>query len=259
MTTTACGSTSTSTTGPSPTTRRAQRRHGHHVRDLVPRVEYAGNVVADNGVDGIRISGSTNTEIWNNTGVRQRRIADRRVQQHKPGAAPTHGSLKLGITWNTTNVRAFNNVLADGPATTGPLFNSFDASRPRHLTTLQMVSADRDNMFVRSKTGSTLASWQTTLRSTTQWPTLATLQAATGREQGTARRPTPGSSAASLAPASDGQVVSNMSGLALPLGRDPAARGHGPRWASAVRCTSVHRSRRCDSLFEEPFAAAQWQ
>jgi parallel beta-helix repeat protein len=174
----------------------------------------AGNVVADNGKDGIRISGSTNTEIWNNTlsgnGGSQIGVYDDSRVQHDARFR------KLGITWNTTNVRACNNVLADGPDTTGPLFDSFDASRPRHLTTLQMVSADRDNMFVRSGPTTTLASWQTTLRSTTQWPTLAALQAATGREQGSSTATDPGLGA--VPQSSAGQFVLHTSGLALPLG-----------------------------------------
>ncbi len=187
----------------------------------------AGNVVVANGRDGIRVSGSTNVDMWNNT------LADNAWSQigvYDDGRTqPDRAYRARGITWDTAEVRAFNNVLVGGPDATGPLWNSFDGSRPRHLTTLQMVSADDRNLFVSlqpapaagaSAIGATaigppaapLAAWQTTLQTTTRWPTLTALQAATGREQGSST-PGDGSTACLPLPA---EVAAAM-GVSTPL------------------------------------------
>ncbi len=144
----------------------------------------AGNVIAHNGRDGIKISGSTNTAIWNNT------IVDNGWSQigvyEDPRTQPNPALRSLGITWDTANITAFNNILAGGPQTTAALWNSFDASHPHHLTWSQMVPTDGRNLFTRPAVTqpAQVATWQLTLTTTTQWPTLAGVQAATAHEAG---------------------------------------------------------------------------
>ncbi len=151
--------------------------------EVSTRALIAGNVAADNGWDGVRVIGSTNTRIWNNTmanngGAQLGVDEDRRTQ--------TDPKLRAqGFTWDAANISVFNNVLAGGPNARA-LWDSFDSTSPRHLTSPQMVPASGNNVFVRPTASqpASVASWQTTLSTTTRFPTLAAFQVATGREQG---------------------------------------------------------------------------
>ena len=170
--------------------------------EVSARGTIVGNIISAAGRDGIRISGSTNTRIAGNLLVGN---AWAQLGVYEDPRTQPNGTLRHdGITWDTAGITAVQNVLAAGTASTGPLFDSFDASHPHQRTTLQMLGDDGENVFVQpgSQTAADVAAWQLTLRGTTQLPTLADLQRATGHEHGS-------STVASL-PAADAQAVANI-------------------------------------------------
>jgi hypothetical protein len=142
----------------------------------------AGNVSADNGRDGIKVSGATNVDVWNNTLVRNgwAQLGVYEDPRHNTNPA----QVALGITWDTARVTAFNNVLEATSTATHPVLESFDASNPRWTTTTAMLVADDDNLWGRPvATAPTLmASWQRNLTTTSRFATLPALQSGVARE-----------------------------------------------------------------------------
>jgi mannuronan 5-epimerase len=142
----------------------------------------AGNVSADNGRDGIKVSGVTSVDVWNNTLVRNG-WAQLGVYED-PRRNTNAVQIALGITWDTARVTAFNNILEATSTATRPVFESFDASSPRWTTTNAMLVADDDNLWGRpvAATPVYMASWQQNLTTTSRFTTLAALQSAVARE-----------------------------------------------------------------------------
>lgn len=142
----------------------------------------AGNVIARNGRDGVKISGSTNTDVWNNT------VADNVGAQigvfDDPRSGNTTYQMSIGNTSDTANVRIVNNIFVAAPSSTGALLNSYDATSPRHLTFTDMVSVDDHNLWARASatTPAYFATWQPTLTSGMRSADLAAFQAKSARE-----------------------------------------------------------------------------
>ena len=137
----------------------------------------AGNVVAMNGRDGLKISGANNVEVWNNT------VVDNGWAQLGVYEDPRHTT---GLaTSDTTSVRVGNNIFMAGPDSTKYVFYSLDTSNPKHLTTVQMLSADDHNSYGRTSITAPkfLVSEQATLQKSATFTTLAAFTAATGRER----------------------------------------------------------------------------
>ncbi len=136
----------------------------------------AGNVVAGNGRDGLKLSGANDVEVWNNTVVDNgwAQIGVYEDPRHTTGAA----------TSDTTNVRIGNNIFQAGPNSTKYVFYSMDISKPKHFTTLQMVSVDDHNNFGRTNAAALkfLFSTQASLTTTGHYLTLADYNKASGRE-----------------------------------------------------------------------------
>jgi parallel beta-helix repeat protein len=106
----------------------------------------AENVITGNGRDGLKISGANVVEVWNNTS------AGNLGAQIGVYEDPRHTTPPPPPTSDTTAVRIGNNIFqADTTATsTSYVFNSLDASKPPHETTLQMINADDHNDFGRA-------------------------------------------------------------------------------------------------------------
>ncbi len=135
----------------------------------------AGNVLAENGRDGLKLSGANDVEVWNNT------VVDNSAAQIGVYEDPRHTT--GAATSDTTNVRIGNNIFQAGVNSTKPLLYSFDNSTPKHLTTLQMVSADDHNDYGRTAVDAPkyMLSIQSTLTKQVTFLTLPAYTAATGR------------------------------------------------------------------------------
>ena len=135
----------------------------------------AGNVVARNGRDGIKLSGANDVDVWSNTVVNN---VDAELGVYED---PRHTSGPA--TSDTTDVRIGDNIFEAGSLSTGPALESFDASPHKHLTTLQMISFDDHNTFGRTDVSTVpLITDQATLTKRGIYTTLAAFQAATHRE-----------------------------------------------------------------------------
>ncbi len=152
--------------------------------EVSSRADITGNLITDSGRDGVRISGSTNTQVssnWllDNNGAQLGVYEDPRTQ-------PNPELRRMGITWDTAGISASHNVFGAGPGASAPLFDSFDAGHPHRRTTLQMLATDTDNVFVQpaNVSAAPVAEWQTSLQALTRWPSLVALQQATGHERG---------------------------------------------------------------------------
>jgi hypothetical protein len=152
---------------------------GHGIADEISANSIiAGNIIAENGRDGLKISGSNNVEVWNNTSV------DNGWAQIGVYEDPRHSSTNVA-TEDTTNVRIENNIFEAGANATKYVFYNMDISNPKHLTLTQMVSADDHNDFGRTSTASPKFEFQTqaTLKAGAHYLTLPAFVAASGREK----------------------------------------------------------------------------
>ncbi len=156
---------------------KVQRNAGHGViLEITGHSVVVGNLIADNGRDGLKIAGANDVEVWNNTvaGNGWAQIGVYEDPRQSTGAA----------TSDTTNVRIANNIFQAGLDSASPVLNSFDTSTPKHLTTLRMISVDDHNDYGRTSeaTPQYLMSTQSTLAERATYRTLADFGVATGRE-----------------------------------------------------------------------------
>lgn len=161
------------------------RNAGHGIAvEVSANTIVAGNVITSNGRDGLKISGANIVDVYNNT-IANNGWAQLGVYED-PRKATSPTILALGVTWDTTNVRLFNNVIVSSNYSTRPVLNSFDLTSPRHLSTASMIAAQDNNIWGRTTitTGTRyLASVQATLSSTGRYADLPALKTATSRER----------------------------------------------------------------------------
>ncbi|UYZ64942.1 right-handed parallel beta-helix repeat-containing protein [Hymenobacter weizhouensis] len=120
----------------------------------------AGNVAYGNS-DGVYISGSSNVQIYNNTlvgNLRNLRIKDTSRENDEKDAAVRAAQVARGLDYNTYDIDAWNNVLADGRAVNASVLNGWTTCR-----TKPMVRTLDHNLYVRSSTQTpavpTLVQW----------------------------------------------------------------------------------------------------
>ncbi len=159
------------------------RNAGHGIAyEVSGNATIVGNLVVNNGRDGIKLSGASHAEVWNNT------VVGNGWSQFAVYEDPRHDSNPIdnaaGITYDTSNVHAVNNVFVAGTNATKPVFESFDISSPKHLTTAQMVTFDDHNVWSRptAVAPSVLVNWQSSLKAMSRFSSLASTQSGTGRE-----------------------------------------------------------------------------
>ncbi len=161
------------------------RNAGHGVEyEISTAGTIAGNVISSNAHDGVKVSGSTNVAVWNNTIVGN--VTAQLGVYDDPRSQSSAAMRAQGFSEDTSNVGVYNNILAGGPGVSGPLWNSFDATRPRHLTSSQMIVGDDHNLWARPSIAqpATVTTWQVSLASSASWPSLGAMQATTRREAG---------------------------------------------------------------------------
>ncbi len=159
------------------------RNLGHGIAyEVSGNVIVAGNVIAQNGRLGLKISGVSHAEVWNNTIVGNGWAQLGVYEDPRTDTNPIDNA--AGITYDTANVHVVNNVLVASPTSTKPVFESFDISSPRHLTTAQMITLDDHNLWSRPSilAPKILVNWQTSLTAMTRYNTLPLAQVGTGRE-----------------------------------------------------------------------------
>ena len=142
----------------------------------------AGNVVADNGRDGIKISGSTNVDVWNNTLVNNHKA---QIGIYEDNRTNTNAAqLALGITFDTANVTVVNNIYVGTTNATKAILDSFDATSPRRTAFGGMVTRSDRNVWMRPTPTAPLnvATMQLTTTSTKAFATLAAMQGGTSYE-----------------------------------------------------------------------------
>jgi hypothetical protein len=162
---------------------RIVRNAGHGLTyEISGRALIAGNVIAHNAWDGIKLSGVSGAEVWNNT------VVGNGLSQIGVYEDPRHDSNPAdnaaGITFDSSNIRIGNNAFVAAPTSTYPVLESFDVSSPRHSTTAQMISYDDRNVWSRP-VGSApyqLVSWEATLSTMARYTSLSGVQVGTGRE-----------------------------------------------------------------------------
>lgn len=141
----------------------------------------AGNVVAANGKAGVKISGSTFVDVVNNS------IAGNLGPQigiYDDPRSTTDPALRaLDITQDTSRIRLVGNIIAAPANATMPLLESFDATRPRHLASSQMIASQNHNLWAQpSGTLRAAVTWQPDLVTNSHWASVDAFVQATGRE-----------------------------------------------------------------------------
>ena len=106
----------------------------------------ASNVSVQNGLDGLRLSGTTDTRAYNNT------LADNgshAIGVYDDGRRNTDpATLALGITWQPARNVVYNNLLAtSASAVTRPLLLTQDNDRPMVDDAASMITGLDDNVY----------------------------------------------------------------------------------------------------------------
>jgi hypothetical protein len=150
--------------------------------EISGRALIAGNLIARNGRDGIKLSGVSGAEVWNNTVVGNGWSQVGVYEDPRHDSNPADNA--AGIIFDTSNVHLANNALVADPTSAHPVLESFDISSPRHLTTGQMISFDDRNVWSRPVVSAPqqLVTWESTLMTFAHYTSLAGVQAGTGRE-----------------------------------------------------------------------------
>ncbi len=138
----------------------------------------AGNTVAYNSRDGIKIAGVTNSQFWNNTCYKNT-LAQIGLYEDK------RTNSQAFPTWDTKNVLLKNNVLVGEANSTQALLKSLDANSPKVATSNVMASGGLDyNMYIRpsyimtSKLPVNTHEWIKTVGSTVRYTSLAAFKSA---------------------------------------------------------------------------------
>ena len=98
----------------------------------------ASNVVTDNAHFGIKLSGSTSIDVWNNTAANNGQSQIAVIED--PRTDTSSADLALGITWDTAKIDVGNNLLATSANTTGPMLYTLDANSPKTTSAAMMIS-----------------------------------------------------------------------------------------------------------------------
>jgi hypothetical protein len=144
----------------------------------------ASNVSVQNGLDGVRLSGTTDTRSYNNT------LADNGAHAlgvYDDGRRNTDPvTLALGVTWQPARNVVYNNLLAtSASAVTGPLLLTQDNDRPMVDDAASMITGLDSNVYARANSSAptTLVQWiHGAKKAAGNFATLGTLQSGTGDE-----------------------------------------------------------------------------
>ena len=212
----------------------------------------ASNVSVQNGLDGVRLSGTTDTRTYNNT------LADNgshAISVYDDGRRNTDpATLALGITWQPARNVIYNNLLAtSASAVTGPLLLTQDNDRPMVDDAASMVTGLDDNVYARANSSApaTLALWiHGSKKAAGNFATLGALQSGTGDEASGLELTGPGAAplfndlASGRLLARAGEPCRGQWRAAPERCREPRSAPR-PAWRStAARCSCRRRRRR---------------
>lgn len=150
--------------------------------ELTTKGLVASNLAYRNGFTGLKLSGTTNIRVYNNT------LANNKTYQTyviDDGRNNTNASqLALGITWSTANNTYLNNIFSVGTTSTGPVLKTRDNNRPKSNPAANMITGMDSNAYFRASTASpgSLAWWTQVGAPPTSYPDLLSFQVATGYE-----------------------------------------------------------------------------
>ena len=128
---------------------RRNARHGLFV-EISDQVVVASNLVTDNVNMGLRVAGTTNARIWNNT------FADNLETQigvyETARTNENTAEYAAGITWDTRNVQIRNNILSTSKSTRLALLHTGDWNSPKRWLASDLISALDGNVYARTAT-----------------------------------------------------------------------------------------------------------
>jgi len=161
----------------------AQRnfRNGIYV-EITGTAIVASNLVTGNGQAGIKLSGATDTRVYNNT------MADNLTYQmsvHDDGRDNTNSAqIALGITWDTARNTLINNILsAPAAGSVGALLMTEDLDSPKTVDASTMLPTIDDNLYLRSRSAKpgALVTWTRAAQTTpSHYASLSAWQAGEG-------------------------------------------------------------------------------
>jgi parallel beta-helix repeat protein len=173
--------------------------------ELSAKAVVAGNLVRDNGGDGIKINNTSDVQLWNNTFVGNGRtlhlVQDKRRASNPadPGHDPRQKGPDPEMTWLLGKITASNNTFADSRAGAACMVCVEDHSHERSAA--QMDIRLNGNAYLRrnDQTPQWLVVWSRGKGGPATFGSLAEFKASTGQEpqgiaddHGTAAAPTGG-------------------------------------------------------------------
>ena len=154
----------------------------------------ASNVITGSGGYGIKISGSNQAQIYNNTVVANHQAIlvaedDRPYTSNCSNVnCPTAADVALGIDWNTSRTTIVNNLFVGGSSTSW-LFDTLDnnmvgSAQRVGANGMILANGQHHNGYYRTSSGvpATLFKWIGLAANPTLYSTLAMFQTATSRE-----------------------------------------------------------------------------
>ncbi|WP_067483431.1 right-handed parallel beta-helix repeat-containing protein [Actinomadura hibisca] len=156
--------------------------------ELSAKALVAGNVIRGNGGDGLRLNGTSDAQIWNNTLAKNGRtlhlVQDSRDPRNPatPGRDPRRKTPDPAMTWQIGKTTISNNVLADAREGTPCLLCVEDHTHRRSAA--QMDITANGNLYVRPDSTSprTLVVWSRGAGDPATFPDLGEFRSATGQE-----------------------------------------------------------------------------
>ncbi|GLZ04901.1 hypothetical protein Acsp03_23670 [Actinomadura sp. NBRC 104412] len=224
---------------------RVARNAGHGiVLELSAEAVVAGNLVRDNGGDGLRVNDTEGVQIWNNTLVTNGRAVHLVQDERRPeapgarGRDPRRPFPDPTMTWRLGRITLGNNVLADARPGAPCLLCVEDHTHDRSAAAMG-ITADGD-VFVRPGPGSPrrLIVWSRGAGAPDAYTGLAAFRDATGQERAGIAEDDPAAAGAdgALSPAVAARAASAARPLparvAALLGR-PAGARHTGAWPMA--------------------------
>ncbi|MFC9976914.1 right-handed parallel beta-helix repeat-containing protein [Spirillospora sp. NPDC127200] len=171
------------------TANRIVRNADHGVSlELSAKALVAGNVIRGNGGDGLRLNGTSDAQIWNNTLAKNGRtlhlVQDSRDPRNPatPGRDPRRKTPDPAMTWQIGKTTISNNVLADAREGAPCLLCVEDHTHRRSAA--QMDISVNGNVYVRPDSTSprNLVVWSKGPGNPATFPDLGEFRSATGQE-----------------------------------------------------------------------------
>ncbi len=158
------------------------------VLEISSQASVAGNVISDNGYDGLMVADTDHVDIWNNTIVRNGRSAvsltqdTRRIEQLSvSGHDPRRPQPDTSMPWTTLGTTLANNILAGGSGT-DPIVRvqAYDKA----FAATDMLVLSEGNVYSQTAVGAPkyVTVWGRKNDNPVNYPTMYSYTSATGRD-----------------------------------------------------------------------------